>query len=355
MEFFVDRDLPVPLRTQLQGLIEYGIACGELAPGETLPSVRELAEKIGVAPMTVSQVYADLKSAGLIDARPGAGTYVAGDLQTRLAGRPDTTALHRHIDQLIDESRAMGIRSAEFVALVSSRVFYRDSIGPRLRIVMIGLFPDATASYARFIAARLGKAVAVEPLTIAAIERDGNARTRANSADLAVTFANRHREVATLVPNTKVVTVSFTPSEETRMALASLDSLASIAVVSRFPDFLPIMKTGVQRFAPHISEVTGATIETPGLDALIARSSVVIYASGAEEITNQLPEGVQAIEYRHAPDVADIERVIVPIIRAAGVATGTNSPSQPSAANHKKGNNHENLLASETDQNSSGT
>ena len=30
MEFAVDRDLPVPLRTQLQGLIEYGIACGEL-------------------------------------------------------------------------------------------------------------------------------------------------------------------------------------------------------------------------------------------------------------------------------------------------------------------------------------
>ena len=44
MEFSVDRDLPVPLRTQLQGLIEYGIACGELVPGELLPSVRELAE-----------------------------------------------------------------------------------------------------------------------------------------------------------------------------------------------------------------------------------------------------------------------------------------------------------------------
>jgi len=60
MEFSVDRDLPVPLRTQLQGLIEYGIACGELTAGELLPSVRAMAERIGVAPMTVSQVYADL-------------------------------------------------------------------------------------------------------------------------------------------------------------------------------------------------------------------------------------------------------------------------------------------------------
>ena len=276
MEFFVDRELPVPLRTQLHGLIEYGIACGELTPGETLPSVRELAEKIGVAPMTVSQVYADLKAAGLIDAKPGSGTFVTDSLQSRLAGRADASGLHRHIDQLIDESRALGIRPAELVSLVSARVFYRDSIGPRIRIVMIGLFPEATASYARFIAARLGRSVTVEPLTVSAIERDVNARARANSADLAVTFANRHREVAGLVPNTKVVTISFTPSEETRLALASLDSLASIAVVSRFPDFLPIMKSGVQRFAPHVSEISAATLETSGLDALIARSSVVI-------------------------------------------------------------------------------
>jgi DNA-binding transcriptional regulator YhcF (GntR family) len=317
MEFFVDRELPVPLRTQLHGLIEYGIACGELAPGETLPSVRELAEKIGVAPMTVSQVYSDLKAAGLIDARPGSGTFVTDSLQSRLAGRADASGLHRHIDQLIDESRVLGIRPAELVSLVSARVFYRDSIGPRIRIVMIGLFPEATASYARFIAARLGRSVTVEPLTVSALEREASARARASSADLAITFANRHREVAGLVPNTKVVTISFTPSEETRLALASLDSLASIAVISRFPDFLPIMKSGVQRFAPHVSEISAATLETSGLDALIARSSVIVYASGAENIVSRLPAGLQAIEYRHAPDTADIERVIVPIIRAA--------------------------------------
>lgn len=128
MEFFVDRSLPVPLRTQLHGLIEYGIACGELAPGETLPSVRELAEKIGVAPMTVSQVYADLKVAGLIDARPGAGTFVTQSSRTRLATRSDAGDLRRHIDDLIDESRELGIRTRDLVSLVSARAFYRDSV-----------------------------------------------------------------------------------------------------------------------------------------------------------------------------------------------------------------------------------
>jgi DNA-binding transcriptional regulator YhcF (GntR family) len=339
MEFFVDRELPVPLRNQLHGLIEYGIACGELAPGELLPSVRELAEKIGVATMTVSQVYADLKAAGLIDARPGSGTFVTDSQQARLAGRSDASNLHRHIDQVIDEARALGIRSAELVSLVNARIFYRDSIGPRLRIVMIGLFPDATASYARFIAARLGRGVTVEPLTIAAIEREKDAKAKANSADLVVTFANRHREVAMLLPNTKVVAISFTPSEETRMALASLNSLDSIAVISRFPDFLPIMKSGVQRFAPHVSEITAGTLETPRLEALIARASVVIYASGAEDVIPRLPSRTPAIEYRHAPDIADIERVIVPVLQAAGIQPTPPDQSAPSQA--PKSSEHE--------------
>src|SRR3982751_781893 len=72
-----DITLPVPLRVQLRGLIEYGIACGELAPGTRLPSVREFAEAGGIAPMTVSGVYKDLRFAGLIVTRPGAGTFVA--------------------------------------------------------------------------------------------------------------------------------------------------------------------------------------------------------------------------------------------------------------------------------------
>ena len=46
-------------------------------PGTQLPSVRELAEAGGIAPMTVSGVYKDLRDSGLIVTQPGAGTFVA--------------------------------------------------------------------------------------------------------------------------------------------------------------------------------------------------------------------------------------------------------------------------------------
>jgi len=317
MEFTVDRSLPVPIRTQLQGLIEYGIACGELAPGEMLPSVRDLAEQAGVAPMTVSQVYRDLKAAGLIETRPGSGTFVTGAGPGRGGGRRDTTELHRRIHALLDEGAALGIGAAEIVSLVNASAFYRDSIGNRARVAMIGLFPEATASYARVIAQRLGSGATVEPLTIAALERDPDIRARANSADVVVTFANRRRDVAALVPNTKVVAVSFIPSEDTRRALASLDSLARVAAISRFPDFLPIMKAGILRFAPHVPEIEGAMLDMPDLDALLARSNAVIFATGAEAVAARVRPGVPAFEYRHAPDAADIERLVAPLLRTA--------------------------------------
>ena len=317
MDFFIDRDLPVPLRQQLKGMIEYGIACGDLLVGAPLPSVRELAEQVGVAPMTVSQVYRELKKDGLIDSRPGSGTFVADSSQARMAARADIDALHRQIDALIDSAMAMGIRTSDVAALFNARLAYRIGLGHRVSVVMVGLFPEATTSYARFVAAQLGNSATVEPMTIDGILRDGGARDRAGSADLVVTFANRHREVSSLLPNTKVVSIRFIPAEATRMALAALDPLARVAVVSRFPDFLPIIKAGVQRFAAHVQNLVAANVDDPDIAETLAACDVVVFSTGAEVAAKLARPGTPTIEYRHTPDPGDIERVVVPFVNAS--------------------------------------
>ena len=54
------------------------------------------------------------------------------------------------------------------------------------------------------------------------------------------------------------------------------------------------MKAGVQRFAPHVEHLTGATLETPELEQLLGVSDVVVYATGAEDVLAKLRAGVQA-------------------------------------------------------------
>jgi DNA-binding transcriptional regulator YhcF (GntR family) len=322
MDFRINRELLVPIRLQLKGIFEHGIAAGELVPGEPLPSVRELAEQVGVAPMTVSQVYRDLKKDGLIETRQGAGTYVADSSQARMAAHADIVALHRQIDALIDNALSMGIRTGDLGALINARLSYRLSLGHRVSVVMVGLFPEATTSYARFIAERLGGEATVEPMTIEALLRDGAMRDRASSADLAVTFANRHREVSSLLPNTKVVSVRFIPSEATRLALASLDPMAQVVVLSRFAEFLPIITSGVQRFAAHVQNVAAASVDDAEMAMLVRGADVVIYSTGAEASAALARPGAPAIEYRHIPDPGDIERIVMPfVVSTAGPAT----------------------------------
>lgn len=61
------------IRDQLRGLITSGI----LGAHERLPSVRQLASDLGVAPGTVAKVYKLLEAEGMVATRIGGGTRVS--------------------------------------------------------------------------------------------------------------------------------------------------------------------------------------------------------------------------------------------------------------------------------------
>lgn len=66
-----------PLFDQLRGQIIEGIRVGRLPPGTRLPTVRELAVRLGMAVNTVARAYRELESAGILETRGRFGTFVA--------------------------------------------------------------------------------------------------------------------------------------------------------------------------------------------------------------------------------------------------------------------------------------
>ena len=81
-----------PLSEQLRSALATRIASGRLAPGERMPTVRDLAAELEIAPNTVAKAYRDLASAGLIAGRGRRETFVSerfsesvGDGDARLA------------------------------------------------------------------------------------------------------------------------------------------------------------------------------------------------------------------------------------------------------------------------------
>ncbi|WP_370152891.1 PLP-dependent aminotransferase family protein [Ferrovibrio sp.] len=68
------------LQAQLYGAIRQAVLAGELAPGERLPSSRSLAADLGLGRNTVVTACDRLVAEGYLEARPGAGLFVAADL-----------------------------------------------------------------------------------------------------------------------------------------------------------------------------------------------------------------------------------------------------------------------------------
>jgi DNA-binding transcriptional MocR family regulator len=60
----------------IAGALARQIRQGELAPGDRLPTVRDVAAELGVSPATVSEAWQALRRAGLVESRGRAGSFV---------------------------------------------------------------------------------------------------------------------------------------------------------------------------------------------------------------------------------------------------------------------------------------
>ena len=76
MLFHLQFDSPIPPYEQIVAQVIFAIASGTLEVGSLLPSVRELGPRILVHPNTVAKAYSELEHEGLVEGRPGVGTFV---------------------------------------------------------------------------------------------------------------------------------------------------------------------------------------------------------------------------------------------------------------------------------------
>lgn len=73
----MEPDSPLPPYEQVRSQIEEAIESGELAAETRLPTVRQLADELGLAVNTVARAYRELEMAGLLETRGRHGSFVA--------------------------------------------------------------------------------------------------------------------------------------------------------------------------------------------------------------------------------------------------------------------------------------
>ncbi|QHC23421.1 GntR family transcriptional regulator [Streptomyces sp. GS7] len=112
----VDTTSPVPPYEQIRAQLAALILTSRLAEGERLPTVRQLAADLGLAPGTVARAYRELEASELIRTRRGAGTRVAAPLPE--PKHPDQSQLATPARDFISSARALGADAEAVLAAV---------------------------------------------------------------------------------------------------------------------------------------------------------------------------------------------------------------------------------------------
>jgi GntR family transcriptional regulator len=124
----VNLDSPVPLEEQVTQEIRRALARGELAPGDGLPSVRQLAGDLGIHWNTVARAYRRLRDEGLLVVGRGRGVSVREKGRRPSKPTPELRDKIRGIlRDAITEARLSGLELDAFKELVSRELRFWEA------------------------------------------------------------------------------------------------------------------------------------------------------------------------------------------------------------------------------------
>jgi GntR family transcriptional regulator len=120
-----------PIFRQLVDQVRLAVATGRISPGEPLPSVRSLAERLLVNPNTIAKAYAELSRDGVIESLPGKGAFIAPPRQMYTKAER-LRRISPAVDALVNEGVSLGFTPDELVESLRQRLAKLDlSESPR--------------------------------------------------------------------------------------------------------------------------------------------------------------------------------------------------------------------------------
>lgn len=115
MEWNFRNDLPI--YSQLTQRLTEAIVSGSYAPGEKLPSVRELAVEAGVNPNTVQRALADLERDGLVFTQRTAGRFVTENENMIVNAR--LRLADERVEEFLRSMKTLGCGKEDVISLIA--------------------------------------------------------------------------------------------------------------------------------------------------------------------------------------------------------------------------------------------
>jgi GntR family transcriptional regulator len=123
VEFRIDRGTGLPTYLQIARQVRQAMRLGVLRPGDRLPTAKEVVAATAVNPNTVLKAYRELEREGLVEPRPGLGTFVRRSL-----ARDDTGPLRHELEEWMARAHEAGLSVDDVDALITA---VRDGVYTR--------------------------------------------------------------------------------------------------------------------------------------------------------------------------------------------------------------------------------
>lgn len=120
IDFKLDPKSGVPFYRQIIDQIRYGVASGNLALGEQLPTVRALAVALKVNLNTVSKAYRELEIQNVLETQQGTGTFI-GNLEIKIPARERENKLKSICSEFLSIASSYGFSIDELMLELQSK------------------------------------------------------------------------------------------------------------------------------------------------------------------------------------------------------------------------------------------
>ena len=316
----------LPIHLQIKHCLEYAIGFGQLTSGTQLPSVRELAIELEVAPNTVARAYQELQGGGLLVTQPGRGTFVSmlieGESPTTVTG----SALQNILQPAIASAQAIGFSRSEIMEVLDELL--ADN---RIAVGFVGINQRVVDKWTAILEREFDDlGIQVTSLTLDEVCQNlAEALRKLQSAPRVFTLVTTYADVHNLLhPHGKKISALLSElSSATHQKLGNLSRTSLIGLVCR--DFYVSSLLGIISVYADPERLRRVSPDDENeVRALIEEAEVVVHTlPAADQVVPLAKPETKLVELEFVPNRASFEQLRLVLRQEAALSHPKNGAS----------------------------